>query len=234
MSLNYWAVVPAAGVGKRMGSDIPKQYLPLAGKTVIEHTVANLLQHRHIQTIVVATSCEDRWWSEYFSSDNERIIQVTGGEERCHSVCNGLKHLMRLAPPEDWVLVHDAARPCLRGEDMDRLIETLHDHPIGGLLALPVSDTLKRASAKGEVLETVNREGLWRAMTPQMFRLGKLYKSLMEVIAAGVQVTDEASAMEWAGFSPRLVEGYPDNIKITHPQDLIQAEAFLKRREQQG
>jgi 2-C-methyl-D-erythritol 4-phosphate cytidylyltransferase len=116
---------------------------------------------------------------------------------------------------------------------MDRLIGTLHGHPIGGLLALPVSDTLKRANAKGEVLETVNREGLWRAMTPQMFRLGRLYKALMEAITAGVHVTDEASAMEWAGFSPRLVEGCPDNIKITYPQDLMQAEAFLKRREQE-
>lgn len=234
MSLNYWAVVPAAGMGKRMGSDIPKQYLPLAGKTVIEHTVTNLLQHRRIQTIVVATSCEDTWWSEHFPLANRRIIRVAGGEERCHSVGNGLKYLVTLASPDDWVLVHDAARPCLRGEDLERLIEALHDHPVGGLLALPVSDTLKRANEKGEVLETVNREGLWRAMTPQMFRLGKLYKALIEAIAAGVYVTDEASAMEWAGYSPRLVEGYSDNIKITHPQDLTQAEIFLKRREQQG
>lgn len=232
MSSNYWAVVPAAGVGKRMEAEIPKQYLSLDGKTVIEHTLANLLQYPWIQTVVVAISGEDSWWSGHFSADHERIVCVAGGKERCHSVSNGLAHLMTLASPEDWVLVHDAARPCLRTEDMDRLIEALHDHCVGGLLALPVSDTLKRMNGKGEVVETVNREGLWRAMTPQMFRLGKLYKALMGAIAAGVVVTDEASAMEWAGFSPRLVEGYPDNIKITYPQDLMQAEMFLKRRGQ--
>ncbi|ABA57367.1 2-C-methyl-D-erythritol 4-phosphate cytidylyltransferase [Nitrosococcus oceani ATCC 19707] len=231
MSSSYWAVVPAAGVGKRMEADIPKQYLPLMGKTVIEHTLARLLQHPRIQAVVVAVSSEDRWWSERLFQDNERIIRVTGGAERCHSVRNGLESLMALAAPEDWVLVHDAARPCLRKEDIDRLIETLHDHPMGGLLALPISDTVKRADAEGSVMETVDRKGLWRAMTPQMFPLAKLYNSLREAIAAGVQVTDEASAMEWAGFSPRLIEGYSDNIKITHPQDLAQAEVFLKRQE---
>ncbi|QBQ54901.1 2-C-methyl-D-erythritol 4-phosphate cytidylyltransferase [Nitrosococcus wardiae] len=234
MSSNYWAVVPAAGVGRRMGTHIPKQYLPLAGKTVIEHTLASLLQHPRIEAIVVAISPEDRWWPECLPQDKGRIIRVAGGAERCHSVSNGLECLLNLAAPEDWVLVHDAARPCLRREDIDRLIATLHDHPIGGLLALPISDTVKRANAEGVVLETVNRAGLWRAMTPQMFRLGKLYQALREAIAAGVQVTDEASAMEWAGFSPCLVEGYPDNIKITHPQDLMQAEDFLKRQGRKG
>lgn len=234
MSPNYWAVVPAAGVGKRMGTHIPKQYLPLAGKTVIEHTLDSLLQHPRIQAIVVAVSSEDRWWPECLPQDKERIIRAPGGAERCHSVSNGLECLLSLAAPEDWVLVHDAARPCLRREDIDRLMETLHDHPIGGLLALPISDTVKRANAEGVVLETVNREGLWRAMTPQMFRLEKLYRALREAVAAGAQVTDEASAMEWAGFSPRLVEGYPDNIKITHPQDLMQAEDFLKRQGREG
>ncbi|ADJ29082.1 2-C-methyl-D-erythritol 4-phosphate cytidylyltransferase [Nitrosococcus watsonii] len=231
MSSSYWAVVPAAGVGKRMEADIPKQYLPLRGKTVIEHTLARLLQHPRIQAVVVAVSSEDRWWSGRLFQDNERIIRVAGGAERCHSVCNGLEALMSLAATKDWILVHDAARPCLRKEDIDRLIETLHDHPVGGLLALPISDTVKRADAGGTVLETVDRKGLWRAMTPQMFPLAKLYQSLREAIAAGVQVTDEASAMEWAGFSPRLIEGYSDNIKITHPQDLAQAEVFLKRQE---
>lgn len=228
MTLNCWAVVPAAGVGKRMGGDIPKQYLPLAGKTVIECTLDSLLRHPSIQAIVVATSREDSGWPKRLSQDNRRVIRVEGGAERCHSVCNGLKYLLTLASPEDWVLVHDAARPCLRVEDIDQLMEALHSHPIGGLLALPVSDTVKRASLEGEVIETVNREGLWRALTPQMFRLGSLYQALAEAIAAGVPITDEASAMEWAGFSPRLVEGHSDNIKITHPQDLLQAEAFFK------
>ncbi|BAW80289.1 2-C-methyl-D-erythritol 4-phosphate cytidylyltransferase [Candidatus Nitrosoglobus terrae] len=232
MSLKYWAVVPAAGMGKRMESNIPKQYLPLAGKTVIEHTLISLSQYRYIQAIVIALSSEDSGWPEGISIDNKKIIRVTGGEERCHSVANGLKYLMTLASPDDWVLVHDAARPCLREEDLNRLIETLHDHPVGGLLALPVSDTLKRDNGKREVLETVNREGLWRAMTPQMFRLGKLYQALMEAIAASIYVTDEAHAMERAGYKPCLIAGHPDNIKITHPQDLIQAEVFLRQREQ--
>lgn len=228
MTLNCWAVVPAAGVGKRMGGDIPKQYLPLAGKTVLECTLDSLLQHPGIQAIVVATSPEDVWWPEYIPRDSQRVIRVEGGRERCHSVNNGLKYLLTSASPEDWVLVHDAARPCLRIEDIDRLMEALGSHPTGGLLALPVSDTVKRAGPKGEVIETVSREGLWRALTPQMFRLGDLYRALTEAIGAGVPITDEASAMEWAGFSPRLVEGSPDNIKITHPQDLLQAEAFFK------
>jgi 2-C-methyl-D-erythritol 4-phosphate cytidylyltransferase len=231
MTLNYWAVVPAAGVGKRMGADIPKQYLPLVGKTVLEHTLANLLRHPRIQAIIVATSCEDVWWPVYFSTANERLIRVEGGAERCHSVWNGLHYLLTVASPEDWVLVHDAARPCVRIEDINRLIEIVADHPIGGLLALPVSDTVKRANAQGEVVETVSREGLWRALTPQIFRLGKLYKVLTDAITAGASITDEASALEWAGFSPRLVQGSPDNIKITHPQDLVQAEAFFNQRE---
>lgn len=211
-----------------MGSKIPKQYLPLAGKTVIECTLDSLLQHSRIQAIVVATSREDVWWPDHIPQNNQRIIRVEGGAERCHSVGNGLEHLMTLASPEDWILVHDAARPCLRTEDINRLIEALYNHPTGGLLALPISDTVKRANPEGEVVKTVSREGLWRALTPQMFRLGKLYQALTAAIAAGVQVTDEASAMEWAGFSPRLVEGCPDNIKITHLQDLLQAEAFFK------
>jgi 2-C-methyl-D-erythritol 4-phosphate cytidylyltransferase len=231
MTLNYWAVVPAAGVGKRMGADIPKQYLPLVGKTVLEHTLASLFRHPRIQAIIVATSCEDVWWPVYFSAANKRLIRVEGGAERCHSVWNGLHYLLTVASPEDWVLVHDAARPCVRIEDINRLIEIVADHPIGGLLALPVSDTVKRANAQGEVVETVSREGLWRALTPQIFRLGKLYKVLTDAITAGASITDEASALEWAGFSPRLVQGSPDNIKITHPQDLVQAEAFFNQWE---
>lgn len=231
MTLNYWAVVPAAGVGKRMGADVPKQYLSLVGKTVLEHTLASLLQHPRIQSVIVATSCEDVWWPVYFSTRNDRLIRVEGGAERCHSVWNGLNYLLTVASPEDWVLVHDAARPCVRIEDINRLIEAIADHPIGGLLALPVSDTVKRANAQGEVVETIIREGLWRALTPQIFRLGKLYKALTDAITAGIAITDEASALEWAGFSPRLVQGSPDNIKITHPQDLVQAEAFFNQRE---
>ncbi|WP_197745297.1 2-C-methyl-D-erythritol 4-phosphate cytidylyltransferase [Candidatus Nitrosacidococcus tergens] len=229
MSPNYWVVIPAAGIGKRMGNQIPKQYLPLLGKTVIEHTINVFLDYPAIQGIIVATSDEDSWWSQYFPEQHPKITRVAGGKERCHSVLNSLVYLQTLANPEDWVLVHDAARPCLQQMDLNLLIETLDSHSVGGLLALPVSDTLKRGSNQREVVTTVSRENLWRALTPQMFRCKKLYDALVSAINHGNYVTDEASAMEQAGYTPYLVEGHGSNIKITHPQDLIQAEFFLNR-----
>ncbi|WP_264696331.1 2-C-methyl-D-erythritol 4-phosphate cytidylyltransferase [Candidatus Nitrosacidococcus sp. I8] len=227
MSPNYWVVIPAAGVGKRMGSQIPKQYLPLLGKTVLEHTINIFLDYPAIQGIIVATSDEDYWWSQYFPIQHPKIMRVAGGKERCHSVLNSLVYLQTLANSEDWVLVHDAARPCLQQMDLNLLIKTLNNHSVGGLLALPVSDTLKRGSDQREVVVTVSRENLWRALTPQMFRFKKLHDALASAIRYGNYVTDEASAMEQAGYAPYLVEGHGSNIKITHPQDLAQAELFL-------
>jgi 2-C-methyl-D-erythritol 4-phosphate cytidylyltransferase len=227
--VRYWAVIPAAGTGSRMGARVPKQYLPLAGKRVIEHSLERLGNHPDISGVVVVLAANDPYWRQITPTCAVPLFTVTGGAERFHSVLNGLDRLTELAAPDDWVLVHDAARPCLRLADMDLLMRALADHPVGGLLAIPVTDTVKRADASGTVLETVARDGLWRALTPQMFRLGALHAALSTALRHGRQVTDEAAAMELAAASPRLVRGHDDNIKITSPDDLITAELYLQR-----
>ena len=226
----YFAVMPAAGMGRRMGADRPKQYLPLGGGClVVEHTVHALLSHPRIEGLAVALHPEDPLWRLLHWPHDKPIWLADGGAERCHSVANALAVLSQHADPQDWVLVHDAARPCLQHEDIDRLIEQLSDDPVGGLLAIPVRDTLKRAEHYGRVAETVNRDELWHALTPQMFRLGQLQHALAECAARGVMVTDESSAMEAIGLAPRLIEGRADNLKITRPEDLALAEFYLKR-----
>ena len=228
----YWAVIPAAGVGKRMQADRPKQYLELHGKTVLEHTLARFLDHPDISGVVVAVTDGDPYWHELAIS-HPMLFTAAGGEERCHSVLNALQILRAQAGENDWVLVHDAARPCLRREDLETLIGGLKDHPVGGLLGLPVADTMKRTGADDAVIETVPREHLWRALTPQMFRLGELYDALETALKNNQLVTDDASAMELAGKAPKLVEGHGDNIKITRPQDLALAELYLAQQEVQ-
>jgi 2-C-methyl-D-erythritol 4-phosphate cytidylyltransferase len=231
-AVRCWALAPAAGAGKRMGSLIPKQYLPLLGRPVILHTLDTLLRHPRLAGVAVAISAGDEWWPEVAAelTTVKPLLVVTGGAERCHSVLNGLEALREQADPADWVLVHDAARPCLTAGDLDRLIETLADDPVGGLLAVPVRDTLKQADDAGRVATTVDRSRLWHALTPQMFRLGMLHDALRAALARGLLVTDEAAALEAAGFAPRLVEGRADNLKITRPEDLALAEFFLSRR----
>jgi 2-C-methyl-D-erythritol 4-phosphate cytidylyltransferase len=225
----FWAVIPAAGVGSRMQADRPKQYLPLHGKTVLEHTLARFLEHPQISGVVVALSEEDPWWQE-LALQHPKLYVALGGAERCHSVLNALNALLSQADEMDWVLVHDAARPCLRREDIDHLINALHEHPVGGLLGLPVADTVKRTGNDDTVLETVPREHLWRALTPQMFRLGELRAALESALEQGHLVTDDASAMELAGKAPKMIEGHGDNIKITRPQDLALAELYLAQQ----
>ena len=227
--MKYWVVIPAAGIGTRMGAEIPKQYLPLAGRTVIECTLERLLSHSMISGITLALAENDCWWQNSSYMGNEKITTVTGGEERAHSVLNGLVDLMGYAAPDDWVLVHDAARPCVRLEDISALIRSVEHHPVGGLLGMRIRDTMKRTDETGKILQTVEREHLWHAFTPQMFRLGHLHNALSDSLNAGVAITDEASAMEWAGYSPLLVEGHGDNIKITQPADLALAEYYLGR-----
>jgi 2-C-methyl-D-erythritol 4-phosphate cytidylyltransferase/2-C-methyl-D-erythritol 2,4-cyclodiphosphate synthase len=214
-----------------MGTEVPKQYLALAGRTVIEHTLARLCAHPALAGVVVAVSPDDVHWPRLRLHLPVPLHTVAGGAERAHSVCAGLDHLETCADPGDWVLVHDAARPCLRRADLEQLVDTLVDHPVGGLLALPVSDTVKRTDAAGEVLETVPRTGLWRALTPQMFHLRSLREALAVALARGQVPTDESAAMEAAGHRPRVVAGHSDNIKITHPQDLARAELFLRKQE---
>jgi len=229
--LSYWAVVPAAGSGRRMAADLPKQYLPLHGSTVLEHTLNALFACESIEGVVLALSPDDAYWPEIaprFGGKN--LACVAGGDERCHSVLNAVRHLRGFADERDWVLVHDAARPCVRAGDVCALIEALSEDPCGGLLGVPVSDTMKRLGRDGRVAETVDRQDLWHAQTPQMFRLGLLQSALEQALAQGRLVTDEASAMEMAGYRPCLVRGQPDNIKITVPSDLALAEFYLQER----
>ncbi len=226
-----WALVPAAGVGRRLGSAIPKQYLPLGGQRVIEHTLERLLGHPRVAGVYVALSAEDRWWPETRFAGDPRVRTVLGGAERPESVLRLLDALAERVGLDDWLLVQDAVRPCLRAADLDRLVERLADHPVGGLLGMPVRDTIKRVDGAGRVEATVDREGLWHAFTPQMFRLGPLRAALRGALAAGVGVTDEAAAMEWAGLRPELVEGAADNLKITRADDLALAAFYLSQQE---
>ena len=225
----FYAVVPAAGAGSRMGADMPKQYLTLAGQTVLEHSLDVLLACERIATVVLVLSADDERWPEIRGRyTDDRVETVNGGAERCHSVLNGLDHLAGTVGVDDWVLVHDAARPCVRQQDIEMLMTRLEDHEVGGLLGVPVADTMKQVDSDSMILKTVERDGLWRALTPQMFRLGPLRDALQQAIASGVMVTDDASAMEMAGYRARMVEGQADNIKITRPADLQLAEFYLQ------
>ena len=229
--LRYWAVIPAAGIGTRMHASVPQQYISIHNKTILEHTLERFCSHPRIEGVVVAVSASDNIWTTLDISSHPKIMVVDGGVERCHSVLNGLRLLSERANSSDWVLVHDAARPCLRKEDIDRLIDTLAGHEVGGLLGLPVRDTMKRADTSCTILETVEREGLWHALTPQMFHLDVLISSLENALSQERVVTDEAQAIELSGLQPVLVEGHPDNIKITRNNDLALAELFLSQQE---
>ncbi len=225
----FWLVIPAAGVGRRMGAERPKQYLEVAGRTIIEHTLNRFLDYPGLQGFVVALGEQDPYWPLLACSSDARIERVTGGCERADSVRNALLALIGRAADTDWVLVHDAARPCLGCHDLARLLDALRDHPVGGILATPARDTMKRVNDAGEIEATVDRATLWHAQTPQMFRLGPLLQSLELARQRGWTVTDEASALEQAGLRPSVVEGSADNIKITRPEDLAYAEWLLSR-----
>jgi 2-C-methyl-D-erythritol 4-phosphate cytidylyltransferase len=210
-----------------MGGDLPKQYLQLNGRTVIEHTLDRLLAQPQLAGIYIALSVDDGWWESTSVAGHPNIIRVEGGAERGNSVLNALTQLRNNADDGDWVLVHDAVRPCLRQDDLDALMTGLADHPVGGLLGVPVQDSMKRADNQGRVEQTVPREQLWHAYTPQMFRLGMLHRALSDALAAGLAVTDDASAMEAAGHVPMMIEGHRDNLKITRPEDLALAAFYL-------
>lgn len=222
------AIVPAAGVGSRMRSDIPKQYLSLAGMTVLEHTLLRLLGHEQIGHVYVAVSPSDGWWRQCRFSNDPRISRVEGGAERSDSVHKALVAASQRYPDDTRVLVHDAARPCIRHEDISLLIEQVAASQHGGLLGMPVRDTMKRTASDDAICATVERENLWHAFTPQLFFLGGLRLALQQAHAAGRTVTDEASAMEMAGFRPLMVAGHADNLKITRPEDLPLAAYYLQ------
>jgi len=234
VSQKFWVVIPAAGAGRRMGSDIPKQYLSLLGKPVIEWTLSCFLDHPQISGVVVAISDGDPYWAE-LDLEHPKLVTATGGAERSNTVLNALIRLSDWADESDWVLVHDAARPCLSQADLNHLLDELKGHPIGGVLGTPISDTVKQTNSGGEVIDTPDRGQLWRAFTPQMFHLKPLIDALTSAAREGKAVTDDASAMELSGYRPRMVMGRADNIKITQSRDLQLAELYLKElnREEQ-
>ncbi|MEZ9657544.1 2-C-methyl-D-erythritol 4-phosphate cytidylyltransferase [Vibrio splendidus] len=224
------AVVPAAGVGSRMKADRPKQYLQIHGKTILEHTVEKLLSHPQVSKIVVAVSDDDPYYPELPLNLNPQVIRVSGGTERADSVLSALDYTAQ-QQLSDWVMVHDAARPCIQLSDIDKLISGAMTHDVGAILAAPVRDTMKRG-AQGQIEHTVDRVDLWHALTPQMFRSKPLRKVLSEALQQGVSITDEASAFEWKGLSPALIAGRSDNFKITQPEDLALAEFYLSQNKE--
>ncbi|MGB1011280.1 MAG: 2-C-methyl-D-erythritol 4-phosphate cytidylyltransferase [Thiolinea sp.] len=241
---SVWVVIPAAGVGKRMQAECPKQYLEIAGKTVLEHTLDCFLGCEDIAGIVVAVSKEDGWWPELSKRfAGFPVFTAQGGKERADTVLNSLDFLterLKAAGIEDTatvVLVHDAARPCLSRRDLSLLLAAVDNHAgSGALLATPVRDTMKRAESVAgvsSVSHTEERDGLWHALTPQMAALPVIRDALRKGLNAGLAITDEASALEHAGLKPRLLEGESSNIKITRPADLALAEFFLQQRLQE-
>ncbi|NYT47092.1 MAG: 2-C-methyl-D-erythritol 4-phosphate cytidylyltransferase [Candidatus Methanofishera endochildressiae] len=226
----YWGIVPAAGVGKRMQADRPKQYLPLNNTTVIEQTLTRLLEVKSITAVVVAISKEDPYWPTLEASRNPRIYTAAGGKERADSVLSALNSIADKADDNDWVLVHDAARPCITQSDVEYLINELQDHPVGGILGLASHDTLKSVDNNLAISNTVDRSKIWRAFTPQMFRYAALKHALQEAADKGWVMTDDASAMELQGMQPKIIAGRADNLKITRPEDLALAQFYLEQQ----
>jgi len=216
----FWAVVPAAGRGSRFGSELPKQYLHVGERRVIEHTLERLLAHPAIAGAMVVLAADDPHWPQIDDLFGKPVQTCVGGAERADSVLAGLAALPDDVRQDEFVLVHDAARPNLARADLDRLLDLGMGDPVGAILAAPVRDTLKRAGDDGGIDGTEPRERLWRAFTPQMFRRLQLRRALEAASAAGIAVTDEAMAMERQGLRPLLVEGSEENFKITTPADL--------------
>ena len=227
--MSYFALVPAAGGGARMGADCPKQYLPLAGRPLIRHALETLAGVPAVARVFVVLAPDDAYWDDFrWDGLAERLTVLRcGGATRAESVASGLRAMRERVAADDWVMVHDAARACLTRAHVEALIDAVGDDPVGGLLAVPVADTLKEAQDNGRVMRTVPREGLWQAQTPQMFRYGLLAEALEYAPA----VTDEASAVEALGLHPKLVAADATNFKVTWPLDLRLAELILRDRE---
>jgi len=226
---NHWVLIPAAGIGRRMRSKVAKQYLQLQGKPILEHTLSLFISHPKVKKIIVILHEDDQQWPKLSVSHHEKLQTVKGGKTRADSVMQGLQFLETFAAPNDcdWVLVHDALRPCLLPEVLHRLLAQVETHPIGGLLALPIAETLKKLDAEQCVIQTIPRQDLWMAQTPQMFRYHLLQKAMREAARKKIHMTDEASAIECLGMRPLVVKGDRRNIKITWPQDLVWAEKIL-------
>ena len=223
----FHIIIPAAGSGSRMQNTLPKQYLPLAGKPMISHTIKVFFEHARISSIHLALSPDDDFWRSLTIEPASKLkLHYTGGESRSQTVLNTLQ-VMDVAE-DDWILVHDAARPGLTHQLLDNLLNTLENDAVGGLLALPLADTLKQSDAQNQVKKTIARDSLWQAQTPQMFRAATLKKALENFDG---MPTDEAEAVEALGLSPKLVQGELANLKVTYPQDLAFLEALFKQRE---
>jgi 2-C-methyl-D-erythritol 4-phosphate cytidylyltransferase len=224
----HYAIVPAAGSGSRFGSEKPKQYLDLLGRPMIYHTLKALTACPDIERVWVVLAPDDLWWPRYDWSELGAKLETVrcGGATRAESVRNGLRVAAMVAADDDWILVHDAARPCLSAAMLDALFAELADDPVGGILAVPVADTLKRADAGQRVAATEPREGLWQAQTPQMFRYARLDQAFKTEMA----VTDEAGAIEAMGLKPKLVRADSTNLKVTYPADLALAAMILRAR----
>lgn len=227
MAARTWYVIAAAGRATRFGGPVPKPYLRIAGATLLEHCLRSFAKLPGVAGGAVVLATGDRRYERLPGALRRRVVAVEGGAFRAASVMNGL-HALVTAGADDWVLVHDAARPCVPGRDLRALIGACRGDPVGGLLALPLADTLKQADDDGRSLRTLPREHLWRAQTPQMFRYGLLRRGLAEALAAGFEPTDEAAAIEKLGLHPRLVEGSPLNVKVTRPGDLALAAAAFR------
>ena len=228
-----WAIIPAAGTGLRMHSEIPKQYLSFQGKTVIEHCLDRLLSHTEIDGAVVVLSEADRHWETIAYAAEKPLFTTTGGQQRHDSVYSGLTTLQYRFGNDAIALVHDAVRPLVSHRDLSNVIEAARQHTAGAILAAPVTDTLKRQGDNMEIAATLSRDGLWRALTPQVFHLQPLLNALKQVIDKNLSITDDAEAVELMGHEPRLVAGEADNIKITAPGDLSLAEKiWLNQRDQ--
>ena len=225
--MTIWAILPAAGIGRRIGSNTPKQYLPVNGVPIISLTLQRLASVSAIKKIIVVIHPEDNNWKELSLEVDKQLECVLGGQERQQSVLNALLALDDEANADDWVLVHDAVRPCVEVSDIEKLIIALRTHNVGGLLGYTLDNTLKQVTGEQEVLTTIDRNNYWNALTPQMFRYGLLKEAMERVEAQGLTITDEAAAMEFMGYRPRMVEGSNLNIKITHESDLVLAGMIL-------
>ncbi|KAB2825640.1 2-C-methyl-D-erythritol 4-phosphate cytidylyltransferase [Aliivibrio finisterrensis] len=222
------AIVPAAGVGSRMKAERPKQYLVLNGKTVLEHTIEQLLSYPLIENVVVAITDGDPYFPELAIAQDSRVIRVSGGKERADSVLSGLSYVQENQLTE-WVMVHDAARPCIRHSDIEKLIDDVIPEHVGGILATPVRDTMKQENTDTTIEKTIDRSVLWHALTPQLFTTELLYLALKTGLDKGLSITDESSAIELMGHQPKLVQGRADNLKITQPEDLDLAAFYLQK-----
>jgi 2-C-methyl-D-erythritol 4-phosphate cytidylyltransferase len=227
MKSRYFVVIPAAGVGQRLGDKTPKQYLKILNKTILQWCIDIFLNQSIFEQVVVVLRDSDPYWSQ-LHGHHPKLMTCLGGKERCHSVFNGLTALSHIAKNQDWVLVHDAVRPCLHPDDLMNLVEQITPHPIGGILATPAKDTIKQLRA--EKLSTPNRNTLLHAQTPQMFRYGLLMRALAYVIERNQSVPDESSAVELIAQPIHVMDSRPGNIKITEPIDLFIAEKILSDR----